>query len=246
VDLWEGTKYAAAILGSLLLVAVCHWFGASIYPAEYLARSAYKVPGAADPPVDLAALRRSWPQSLESPGDRLKLISYMRDMKQEAADNLVSESGATAAPAVEQMPDFATAIPAASSSDGEQVAQRCQQCHDWSKGGPNKIGPNLYGIIGRPRASRPGFSYSSAMTSKGGTWTYDEIFRFLHSPAGYIPGTKMSFIGLPRAKDRLNVIAYMRSWADSPPALPPPGPAQPATAQGAKPPSTPAPPKKAQ
>jgi cytochrome c len=193
--------------------------------------------------VDLAALRRSWPQSLDSQGDRVRLLAYMRDMRQETVASLGSEGGSAAAPTVEQLPDFATAIPAASQADGQQVAQRCQQCHDWTKGGPNKIGPNLYGIIGRPRASHPGFSYSSAMTAKGGTWTYDEIFRFLRSPASYVPGTKMSFIGLPRAKDRLNVIAFMRSWADSPPALPPPRPAQPAVAQSAKPATPAAPPK---
>jgi cytochrome c len=59
------------------------------------------------------------------------------------------------------------------------------------------------------------------MTAKGGTWTYDEIFRFLRSPGRYIPGTKMTFVGLPRAQDRLNLIAFMRSWSDTPPPLPP-------------------------
>ena len=134
-----------------------------------------------------------------------------------------SAGGASAAvePATEQLPDFASAIPAADAAAGKEVAQRCEQCHDMSKGGPNKIGPNLYGIIGRARASHAGFSYSAAMTGKGGTWTYEELFRFLHSPARYIPGTKMTFIGLPRAQDRLNLLAFMRSWADSPPPLPP-------------------------
>lgn len=192
-----------------------------MYPDSVLERSAYKVAGVADPVIDLAALRRSWPQALESPEDRARLLGYVRDLRQVNVNNPAVEAGSSAAPAAEEIPDFASAIPAANVADGEQTAQRCQQCHVWDKGGPNKIGPDLFGIIGRPRASHPGFDYSSAMTAKGGTWTYDEIFRFLRSPGRYIPGTKMTFVGLPRAQDRLNLIAFMRSWADLPAPLPP-------------------------
>jgi cytochrome c len=117
---------------------------------------------------------------------------------------------------------------------GKDIAQRCQQCHDLSKGGPNKIGPDLWGVLGHQRATHPGFSYSSAMIAKGGTWTYDEVFRFLRSPGRYIPGTKMTFVGLPRAQDRLNVIAYMRTWADTPDPLPPHTAAPPAVDANAK------------
>jgi cytochrome c len=223
MDLFESSKYAAAAVGALLLAKCCDWLSDAMYPVPYLDRPAYNVPGAPEPTVDLASLRLRWPQALGSPADRLRLLGYMRDMRQPAAGGAATggEAGAAAAPAVEQLPDFVSAIPAADVAAGKDIAQRCQQCHDMSKGGPNKIGPDLYGIIGRPRASHPGFSYSTAMTAKGGTWTYDELFRFLHSPSGYIPGTKMTFIGLPRAQDRLNLIAFMRSWADSPPPLPP-------------------------
>jgi len=192
-----------------------------MYPAQYLARPSYIAPGMAEPTVDLGALRRQWPQALQSQGDRVVLLGYMRDSRRVGSGSLAQESVALAVPTVEQLPDFATAIPAASAADGQQVAQRCLQCHVWDKGGPNKIGPDLYGLIGRPRASHPGFAYSSAMTAKGGAWTYAELYRFLRSPAGYIPGTKMTFVGLPRAQDRLNLIAFMRSWADAPPPLPP-------------------------
>jgi cytochrome c len=224
MDLFESSKYVAAALGALLLAQCCAWLSDAMYPVPYLERPAYNVPGANEPPVNLAALRIRWPQALQSRADRVRLLGYMRDMRQPAAGGAAAgeEAGAApAAPAVEQLPDFASAIPAADAAAGKESAQRCQQCHDWDKNGPNKIGPNLYGVIGRPRASHPGFSYSTAMTAKGGTWTYDELFRFLHSPSGYIPGTKMTFVGLPRAQDRLNLIAFMRSWADTPPALPP-------------------------
>jgi cytochrome c len=123
---------------------------------------------------------------------------------------------AAAAPAAEQLPDFAAAIPMADAMAGATVAERCAACHDWMKGGPNKIGPNLYGVVGRPKASHPGFDYSAAMKEKGGDWSYADLFNFLRQPAAFAPGTKMSFAGLPRTADRLNVIAFLRMQADSP------------------------------
>jgi cytochrome c len=134
-------------------------------------------------------------------------------------------AGASAAPAEETLPDFATVIPAADQAHGQQVAQRCAQCHDWTKGGPNHIGPNLYGIIDRPRGTHEGFNYSAAMKNKGGSWSYADLFQYLKQPGAFIPGNKMAFAGLPKAQDRLDLIAFIRTWADSPPPLPPPAPA---------------------
>jgi cytochrome c len=149
----------------------------------------------------------------------------------------VEETGAagatTAAPAEEEAPDWAAVIPTADINAGMEVAKRCAQCHTWDKGGPNKIGPNQWGIVGRERATHEGFSYSAAMKNKGGTWTYDELFHYLRSPARWIPGNKMAFVGLPKAQDRINLIAYMRTWADSPAPLPPPKPKEAAPPAGA-------------
>lgn len=128
-----------------------------------------------------------------------------------------------AAPAPEALPDFAVAIPAADAMAGAMVGERCAVCHDWAKGGPNKIGPNLYGVVGRPRASHPGFDYSPAMKEKPGEWSYGDLYTFLQQPAAFVPGTKMTFGGLPRAQDRLNLIAFLRMQADTPAPLPPPG-----------------------
>ena len=157
-----------------------------------------------------------------------------------------ASAGTPAAPKEEPTPDFATVIPAADVAAGQRIAVRCAQCHDWTKGGPNKIGPNLWGIIGRARASHPGFSYSSAMQKKGGSWSYADLFHYLEQPAAFVPGNKMAFAGLPKAQDRIDLIAYMRSWADAPPPLPPhqeaPAPAPaPATPAAAPAPATPAP-----
>ncbi|HEX3430277.1 MAG TPA: c-type cytochrome [Rhizomicrobium sp.] len=138
---------------------------------------------------------------------------------------LATTSGAPAQPAEEPVPDFGTVLPKADVAKGQQISQRCQQCHDLSKGGPDKIGPNLWGIVGRSRASRSSFSYSSAMSSSHAPWTFEALFKYLKSPQAVVPGTKMTFAGLPSAQDRIDLIAWLRTQSDSPVPIPPPAPA---------------------
>ena len=109
-----------------------------------------------------------------------------------------------------------TADPAA----GTKVFKKCKACHTVDKGGKNKIGPNLWDVVNSEAGKRPGFSYSKAMAAKGGTWTYETLGAFLAKPKKYLPGTKMAFAGLKKAKDRAAVIAYLRSLSDSPAPLP--------------------------
>ena len=130
--------------------------------------------------------------------------------------------GGAAAPVEEAMPDWGTVLASADVAAGKTVAVKCEQCHDLNKGGPNKIGPELFGVVDRPRASNPTFAYSSAMKNKPGNWTYDELFKFIKAPGADIPGTKMSFAGLRSEKDRINLIAYLRTEADSPAPIPAP------------------------
>jgi cytochrome c len=125
-------------------------------------------------------------------------------------------SGSPAPAAADQVPDFALAIAKASAENGKTIAERCAACHDWAKGGPNKIGPNLYGVVGRARASELGFAYSPALKAKEGTWTYADLFAYLKQPAQFAPGNKMAFAGLPEAQDRLDLIAFLRLQADMP------------------------------
>ena len=82
---------------------------------------------------------------------------------------------------------------------GQATAKQCQACHTFEKGGPNRVGPNLWGIVGDERGEdRGGFNFSAAMKAKGGNWTFDELYKFLADPRGYIPGTAMTFAGLSR------------------------------------------------
>jgi cytochrome c len=128
----------------------------------------------------------------------------------------------TALAVEEPLPDFGTVLPAADAAAGKEIEARCQQCHDSAKGGPNKIGPNLWGVVGRARGEHPGFDYSSAMAANHDPWTYEKLFRYLKAPQAEVPGTKMSFAGLRSAEDRLNLIAYLRTQSDSPLPIPPP------------------------
>lgn len=139
-----------------------------------------------------------------------------------------SSAGAAAAPVEEVAPDFGTALPKADVHAGQAVAARCQQCHDISKGGPDKIGPELWNVIGRPRASETTFSYSSAMSSDHTPWSYALLFKYLKSPQAMVPGTKMSFAGLRSTDDRINLLAYLRTQEDTPAPIPAPAPAAPA------------------
>jgi len=133
--------------------------------------------------------------------------------------------GGAAAPVEEAMPDWGTVLAKADVAAGKAVSAKCEACHDLSSAKTTKIGPELYGVVDRPRASIAGFSYSGAMKAKGGNWTYDELFKFLKSPGAYIPGTKMSFAGDSRVEDRINLIAFLRSNADAPAPIPAPKPA---------------------
>jgi cytochrome c len=135
-----------------------------------------------------------------------------------------SAGGGAAAPVEEAMPDWGTVLASADAAAGKTVSVKCEQCHDLSKGGPNKIGPALFGVVDRVRASHEGFAYSAAMKGKPGNWTYDELFKFIKAPGVDIPGTKMSFAGLRSDKDRINLIAFLRSNADSPAPIPAPAP----------------------
>ncbi|MXP40644.1 c-type cytochrome [Altererythrobacter soli] len=134
----------------------------------------------------------------------------------------VVEEGAEAGP------DIGTLLAAADPAAGEKVFAKCVSCHSIEQGGANGIGPNLYGVVGKPIGKfAAGFAYSSALADLGGEWSYENLDKWLANPRGFAPGTKMSFAGLSSPEDRANVIAYMHANGGGPAF---PAPAAPAAA----------------
>jgi cytochrome c len=111
-------------------------------------------------------------------------------------------------------------LPQANAEAGKDVFKRCLQCHTPDKGGPNRVGPNLWGIVGRARAAHAGFPYSEAMKTHPGNWTFEELAKYLHDPKGDIPGNKMAFAGLKDNAELADLLAYLRQLSDSPAPLP--------------------------
>jgi cytochrome c len=103
---------------------------------------------------------------------------------------------------------------------GEAAAKKCAACHTFAKGEPNKVGPNLYGIVGDHKGEGRGFNFSAPMKAKGGTWSIDDLDKFIDNPKGFVPGTAMGFAGIQKGSERADVIAYLNSLSDHPQPLP--------------------------
>jgi cytochrome c len=129
-------------------------------------------------------------------------------------------AGGAPAAAEEQDPPVATVLASANADAGKKAFGKCAACHSVDKGGPAKVGPNLYDIVMAPKGHMQGFSYSDGLKKTGGEWTYDSLYAFLKNPKAYAPGTKMAYAGSKSAKERGDLIAYLRSLSDSPKPLP--------------------------
>lgn len=103
---------------------------------------------------------------------------------------------------------------------GQRRARACTACHAFEAGGPNKVGPNLWNIVNAPKAQVPGFSYTDALAGIAEPWGYHELNLFIADPRAYAPGTKMSYGGMRNVNHRAELIAWMRTRADSPAPLP--------------------------
>jgi cytochrome c len=124
----------------------------------------------------------------------------------------------------------------ADAAKGETIFKKCAACHNAEPGGANALGPGLYGVIGNPVASHPGFAYSEALKSKGGTWDWETMSTWLANPKKFAPGTKMTFAGLGNPQDRADVMAFLNSRDNAPLPVPAaPAEAAPKDASGAKP-----------
>ena len=129
-------------------------------------------------------------------------------------------SGSTKAAEIVEKVDIASIMALGDVASGEKIFKKCAACHSINKGGKNKIGPALYNIVGRAVGGVDNYKYSKALASYGKEWTFEELNGFLQKPASYLKGTKMSYAGLRKEKDRASVIKYLNKKSDSPKPLP--------------------------
>lgn len=136
-------------------------------------------------------------------------------------EGVVSAAATAAAPAAAVIEPVSALLASADIAKGEAGARACAACHSFDKGGPNKVGPNLWDIVGAKHAHIEGYAYSAAMKALSDKpWDYEALNAFLAAPRQAIPGTKMAYAGLKNPQDRANMIAWMRTLSDSPKPLP--------------------------
>jgi cytochrome c len=121
-------------------------------------------------------------------------------------------SAPAAQPAVAKLEPITPLLAKADPKRGQQLTAVCQACHTFDKGGPNRIGPNLWGITIEGMAEVPNYQFSAVMEAhKGQKWTVEELNEWLDNPQHFMPGTKMTFAGFPKAENRADVIAYLQT-----------------------------------
>jgi cytochrome c len=197
-----------------------------------------------NPKADIPGTKMGF-AGLKKPEERADVIAYLRSLadtplplpdqaaidatkqaaeapaaEASAAEPSTSDAGTQEAAGSESAVDILALIKTADPAKGQGVAKKCAACHSFDEGGPAKVGPNLWNVVGAPHAHMEGFTYSAAMKASTGSWDYASLDQFLTNPKAYIPGTKMAFPGIKKPEDRAAVIAYLRSLSANPVPLP--------------------------
>jgi cytochrome c len=149
---------------------------------------------------------------------------YRPNLGAQAAHEGGAEGEGGGAPAAKPAPlaPVLGLIAGADVAKGEAVAQKCASCHTFTTDGKNKVGPGLYGVVGRAAGTHPGFAYSESMKAHAKPWTFADLNHFIARPKQYLPGTKMAYPGLPNVQDRANLFAWMSQQSATPAPLPTP------------------------
>ncbi|MHB9879805.1 c-type cytochrome [Pacificimonas sp. ICDLI1SI03] len=155
------------------------------------------------------------------PQDRPETMGYLPC----GEEGCVTEEAGDEGDGISMEDEIALALQEADPAKGANVFKKCATCHTVEQGGPNKQGPNLWGVVGRPIGSHAGFSYSDAMASHGGNWTFEMLNEYIANPKAAIPGNIMAFAGISRAADRADLFAYLNELGSN---LPYPAPPEPA------------------
>ncbi len=141
----------------------------------------------------------------------------------QTADAAGGDAQETQAGPVDILPYVAQSVASGDfKTKGPDLVKRCTSCHTFEKGGPNRVGPNQWGLVGGTVAHKDDFSYSDAMKALHGKkkWGFQELSDFLTNPASYVPGTKMAYSGIRKPEERADLIAYLNTLSDSPIATP--------------------------
>jgi len=147
--------------------------------------------------------------------DESQITAYKIDIPEASADSSTQTSAND-----EMVEAISLLLAGASLEQGEKIFKKCGACHNYKKDSKSKIGPNLWNLINRQKASVSGFAYSKALSDYGGKWTFEELNEFLYKPKEYIQGTKMNFAGLKDVEDRADLILWLRQYSDNPVPLP--------------------------